>query len=176
MYSVELVLDDATAGRIRAQWNQLVAAGLPSQARHPGASNRPHVTIALTGPAPTAGGAGFARALAALPLPVTVGGLLLFGARRFVLARLVVPSAELLDVQRRVLAALTDALDPHRTFAAGRWTPHVTLARRLTADQVGSALTALGESPALGGELVGARQWDIQAKQEQWLTGEGGTR
>ena len=55
------------------------------------------------------------------------------------------------------------------TFAAGRWTPHVTLARRLTADQVGAALTVLGAVPTLSGQLVRARRWDITSKQETWL-------
>jgi hypothetical protein len=46
----------------------------------------------------------------------------------------------------------------------------VTLARRLTADQVGAALTVLGAAPTLTGQLVRARRWDITAKQETWLS------
>ena len=41
-----------------------------------------------------------------LPIPVALGGLLIFGARRFVLARLVVPSAGLLDLQAGVVRSL----------------------------------------------------------------------
>jgi len=169
MQSVEVVLDDDTDARIRAQWNRLAAAGLPSQAGHTGASNRPHITLALTEAITDGTASRLAEAVAALPLPVTVGGLLVFGARRFVLARLAVPSAELLALQGRVTAALDGGLDPHGTFAAGRWTPHVTLARRLSADQVGSALAVLGDVPAIDGRLVRARRWDVAVKRESWV-------
>ena len=45
----------------------------------------------------------------------------------------------------------------------------MTLARRLTAVQVGTALAALGEVPPIAGRLVRARRWDIAGKQEDWL-------
>jgi hypothetical protein len=95
--------------------------------------------------------------------------LLIFGARRFVVARLVVPSTGLLDLQSGVTRSLDEPLDPHLTFAPGRWTPHVTLARRLTAEQVGSALTLLSQVAPISGKLTRARKWDIAAKQENWL-------
>ena len=169
MHSVELVLDDDTDRRIRAQWTALAGAGLPSQARHTGASNRPHVTLALTSTITDDVLRRLGEAVTVLPVPVTVGGLLVFGSRRFVLARLAIPATDLLDLQARVVAALDDQLDPHHTFGQGRWTPHVTLARRLTADQLAAALTALGDVPAIPGRLVRARRWDITAKQEHWV-------
>ena len=169
MQSIELVPDDVTAGRIRGQWAALERAGLPSQSRHTGASNRPHVTLALTDTVSGDVESGLLGALAGLPMPVTVGGLLLFGSSRYVLARSAIPSAELLIMQATVTASLPDGLDPHRTFGPGRWTPHVTLARRLTAQQVALALAALGDVPAISGELVRARLWDITAKRERWL-------
>ncbi len=48
---------------------------------------------------PRRSSAGWWTPRSGLPIPVTLGGLLIFGARRFVLARLVVPSAGLLDLQ-----------------------------------------------------------------------------
>ncbi|MDF2443191.1 MAG: hypothetical protein JWR01_1394 [Subtercola sp.] len=45
MMSFELLLDPATDARFRAEWDTLLAAGLPSQARHTGASNAPHITL-----------------------------------------------------------------------------------------------------------------------------------
>ena len=169
MQSVELTFDEESDRQIRAQWAALAEAGLPSQARHTGASNRPHITLALTntviGDVPSR----LAAALATLPLPITLGGLLVFGSRRFVLARQAVPSTGLLDAQLQVTAALDDGLDPHQTFGPGRWTPHVTLARRLTAGQVGAALTVLGAVAPISGDLVRARRWDIKDKQEHWL-------
>ncbi|MET0863287.1 MAG: 2'-5' RNA ligase family protein [Nakamurella sp.] len=171
MHSVELVLDDKTDQQIRAQWSELAAAGLPSQARHTGATNRPHITLALAGTLDATDVVQLTVAATALPMPVTIGGLLIFGAHRFVLARLVIPSAALLDLQGAITQALAEPVDPHHTFAAGRWTPHVTLARRLSADQLAEALTVLGEVSALDGMASRARRWDMTAKVESWIGG-----
>ncbi len=43
--SLELVFDDESDAAIRGEWDALVAADLPSQARHTGESNRPHITL-----------------------------------------------------------------------------------------------------------------------------------
>jgi 2'-5' RNA ligase len=170
MHSVEIVLDDDTDRQIRAQWHNLSLAGLPSQARHTGASNRPHITLALTATISAEVENSLVAVTVGPPIPVTLGPLLIFGSRRFVLARLVVPSAGLLELQAVVVRSLDDPLDPHRNFGPGRWTPHVTLARRLTADQIGPALTALDQVEPLSGQLVRLRRWDIEAKQESWLS------
>jgi 2'-5' RNA ligase len=166
---VELVLDDDTDRQIRAQWHQLAAAGLPSQAGHTGASNRPHITLALAAMLEGADCARLTAAAAVLPMPITIGGLLVFGSSRYVLARLVVPSMALLELQSAISAALTEPIDPRETFGAGRWTPHVTLARRLAAGQLAQALTALGAVPAITGSAVRARRWDMTAKLEAWI-------
>ena len=42
-----LLSDAATEAHIRGEWQQLMAAGLPSQGRHSGISNRPHITLAV---------------------------------------------------------------------------------------------------------------------------------
>jgi 2'-5' RNA ligase len=169
VHSVELVLDDDTDQQIRTQWNQLSAVGLPSQARHTAPSNRPHVTLALAGTLDAADGTRLTGVAALLPLPTTLGGLLVFGAHRYVLARLVVPSAALLELQAAVSAAMSDPVDPHGTFAAGQWTPHVTVARRLTAEQLAEAVTALGEVQAITGAATRTRRWDMTAKLETWI-------
>ena len=169
MHSVELVLDDETDQRIRQQWAALAEAGLPSQARHTGESNRPHITLALSQTLSAEVATRLASAVDDLPIPIVVGGLLLFGARRIVLARLAIPSAALLALQARVTTALSDPVDPHDTFGAGRWTPHVTLARRLDPDQLGAALRQLGAVTPIHGRLVRARRWDMAEKREHWL-------
>ncbi len=173
MHSVELVLDDRTDAAIRDEWAALLDAGLPSQGRHRGASNRPHVTVALADTLVPGDLSRLAAVAADLPLPVTVGGLLIFGGRRFVLARLAVPGPEILRLQGAMLASLAEPADPHGHFSAGRWTPHITLARRLSADEVASAVQALGEVAPFDGTLTAARRWDIMAKQEHWIDPEG---
>lgn len=173
--SIELLLDEQTEAAVRADWDALAAAGLPSLAAHRSPTNRPHVTLA-------AGDGIVPVAPRGLPLEVSFAGLVSFAARpsgtgpRFVLARLVVLSAPLAAVHAAVhegLAAVgTDAvaaagpkpLEADAAAAAvpnsrpGAWTPHVTLARRMTAEQVGAAHALLGMQRP--GRLVAARFWD----------------
>lgn len=169
MFSVELVVDGAADAAVRADWVALVEAGLPSQARHTGESNRPHVTLALSATAAEPVRERLAAVARDLPLPVTAGSVLVFGGRQFVLARLAGPAVELLDLQRRVVEALDDPVDRHGTFTAGAWTPHLTLARRLTAAQIAAALPVLGPA-GVPGRLHRMRLWDMTERQEHWLT------
>lgn len=177
--SIELVLDEALDARVRQQWRALAEVGLPSLARHTGASNRPHVTLVVaSGVAPehedrlTAALADGPDADAPVPLPVLLGGYVVFGTHKHVLARLVVPSAALLAVQARAWRAWDGVLERPETVRPGRWTPHVTLAKHLTDTQVAQALTALRAGPgpdadrpgrneqADEGHAVAVRRWD----------------
>ena len=170
--SVELLLDPDADALIRNQWAQLASAGLPSQALHTGDSNAPHVTLAARASIDPALEPALRRALAVLPLPVGLGALACFGHRRLVLVRLVVASAALLRVQAEIHSALgADPADPAGTshFAPGRWTPHVTLARRLSPEQLALAVSLLdGEhDPATA---AAGRRWDSDARRVWSLT------
>jgi hypothetical protein len=171
--SVELLLDDATDSAVRAQWAALAAAGLPTLGHHTAASNRPHVTLAARRSIDPAREPALAAAVVPLPVPVRVGAVACFGRGPFVLVRLVVASRALLDLQ----AAVTQMLGPDPTtdhhFAAGRWTPHVTLAHRLAADQLGAALSALDGATERDGYAVACRRWDGDARRE-WQVGAAG--
>ena len=171
--SVELLLDDATDTAVRAQWAALAAAGLPTLGRNVAPSNRPHVTMAARRSIDPAHEPALAATAAALPVPVRVGAVACFGRGPFVLVRLVVASRDLLDLQAAVTQALgpDPATDHH--FAPGRWTPHLTLARRLAGDQVGAALSALGGATEHDGYAVACRRWDGDARQE-WRVGSAG--
>ncbi|MBD8538603.1 2'-5' RNA ligase family protein [Frigoribacterium sp. CFBP 8751] len=164
MHSLELLLDPTSDEAVRGEWRVLSAAGLPSQGDHAGTSNAPHVTlVARPGLDPTADPRLLALS-AALPLPAELGGLLLFGAppRGLVLVRPVVVTGELLDLHARVHESLGGAGDVPHTVP-GRWTPHVTLASRLTPDQVARAVDALADAdtpstrPVVLSQL---RRWD----------------
>ncbi|NQX25998.1 2'-5' RNA ligase family protein [Microbacteriaceae bacterium VKM Ac-2854] len=152
MRSIEMTFDAATEARLRDDWARLAEAGLPSLALHTAASNRPHVTLVA--------GADLAvpTGVPALPAAIDFAGLLLFPhGDRFVLAWSVVRSRELDELQRSVWHP--DALPTSQPDA---WTPHVTLSRRLSADQVAAALPLLGAPFA--GAATGVRFWDGETK------------
>lgn len=154
-------------------WRALADAGLPSLADHAGATNRPHVTLlaaeALGGSADEA----VRAAAASAPLPtLRLGGLVVFGVppRGLVLARQVVVDEALLALHGRIHAAVDAtpadpgddaepaAVVPHTR--PGSWTPHVSLALRLTAEQLGAAVAALGRIDPLDAPVAGVRRWD----------------
>ncbi|WP_336644604.1 2'-5' RNA ligase family protein [Microbacterium sp. USHLN186] len=153
--SVELLLDEATETAVRAEWDALASAGLSSMAAHTAASNRPHVTLLVRSALERLDGA----ALTARPtFQVSLGSPLLFGdGDRRVLVRSVVPSPALLALHDEVHAAAGPGDDAPHT-APGRWTPHVTLARRVRLQDLERAV------PLVGGEIVGSaralRRWD----------------
>jgi 2'-5' RNA ligase len=157
--SIELTLDDTTDAAIRTDWAALAAAGLPSLASHTSESNRPHISVAVG--ADLEPGGALTEAFGALPLTLRFAGFTSFAAGRgsFVLARSVVVSRALLDVHCAVHATQRGALE---LTLPDRWTPHVTLARRLSAEQLGRALAVLPAASA--GLITGARLWDNQTR------------
>ncbi|GAA2748945.1 2'-5' RNA ligase family protein [Amnibacterium kyonggiense] len=172
--SIELLVDEDAESALRGSWAALADAGLPSLATHAGDSNRPHVTVAVTD------GTGFEAAVDALRavvegwdlaragLAAVVGSPVLFGGHRhrWVLARQIVPSRPLLTLHAAVHRALArhaaDAPVVEQTLP-DRWTPHVTLARRVPADRLGEALAAVEMEP-LPVRFTGARLWDSVEK------------
>jgi hypothetical protein len=114
------------------------------------------------------------RAIAAsAPLPtLRLGGLVVFGLppRGLVLARQVVVDEALLALHGRIHAAVdaapADPEDDAEPVAVvphtrpGSWTPHVSLALRLTAEQLGAAVAALGRIDPLDAPVAGVRRWD----------------
>ena len=153
--SIELLLDDAAAARVQAEWQALAAAGLPSMARHNGASNRPHITLLVRSAVPSFDSSALVDRDA---FPVTLGAPLLFGTGdRRILVRSVVPSEALLGLHRAVHAAAGTGDDLPHTAPDG-WTPHVTLSRRLPSADVPAALASVGGD--IRGRAVALRRWD----------------
>ncbi|MFB2555683.1 2'-5' RNA ligase family protein [Herbiconiux liangxiaofengii] len=158
--SIELVLDEVAEAQVRAEWVALAEAGLSSLAAHTAPSNAPHLTVAVR---ETLGGFDLGDEVRAmLPLPVTLGAPMLFGAgERRVLVRSVVVGMPLL----RLHAALHERLGPGEDApftAQGEWTPHVTLARRLKLGDLPRALPLVGG--LLAAQVVGVRRWDAAEK------------
>lgn len=163
VHSIELVLDADTETAVRRIWADLAAAGVPSQAP----AGRPHVTLAVAqriDPQVDTALAGFAERL---PLRCTLGATLIFGRSHGVLARLVVPTLELLELHSQVLRICAPYLlpGPMPNVEPGQWTAHVTLARRVSPAQLGRAQRIAGRSDIVG-RFVGLRRWDGNARKE----------
>jgi len=107
-----------------------------------------------------------------LPLGCVVGAPVLFGRAKLVLARLVVPTRELLAVHaeahRLCLPHVSPA--PMPNCLPGQWTAHVTLARRVGGAQLGRALRVAGRPPEIHGSIAGLRRWEGNKKIEHLLS------
>jgi 2'-5' RNA ligase len=163
--SVELLLDATSEAAVLGEWARLAEAGLPTEQRVvPSPTHRPHVTL-WAGPVIAAEvDAGLPTLVAGLELPLLLGSVLVFGPRRghVVLVRQVVASAALLELQTQVAERCGTEPDSH--FAAGRWSPHVTLARRVPVEQLGAVVTTLEAVPDLLATSRTCRRWDGDAK------------
>jgi len=163
--SVELLLDAASEAAVLAEWDRLAEASLPTERRdEPSPTHRPHVTLWAGAQVAPEVDASLPALVGELALPVRLGALLVFGPRRgrLVVVRQVVVSAALLALQARVAAACGVEDDSH--FAPGRWTPHVTLARRVPVEELGAVVQALGEVDDLDAVAGACRRWDGDAK------------
>ena len=169
--SVELLLDASAEAAIRRQWDLLAEAGLPSERRSASdLYHRPHVTLFASDAVPAPAEDELPGLVADLELELRIGVLMIFGPRRrrCILVRQVTASVDLLALQSRVAAVC--AAEPDGQFGAGRWSPHVTLARRLVPGQLGSAVDALDETAdrLITARVIGCRRWD-GARKTAWL-------
>lgn len=170
MQSVELLLDEVTDTHVREQWQVLAGAGLPSQARHQGSTNAPHVTLAVREAIDPGSEPALRRVASRMPLPVRLGATAVFGRHRYVLVRLLVVDAPLLELHAALAAALGPDGRGDPLTEPGRWTPHVTLARGLSAVGIGQALEVLGGARPVDGQAVDCRRWDSEARTAWSLT------
>jgi 2'-5' RNA ligase len=171
VHALDVTFDRPTDDRVRAEWESLRDAGLPSLARHTGTSNRPHLTLDSRDHVAPEAEAGLGAVAARLPLDVRVGTVLLFHAKqRWVLARHVVVDRPLLDLHEHEQSVLGAGGSP--LTEPGRWVPHVTLARGLTDPQVPEALAVVADSPPFTARALRLRRWDQQAGRAWEVTGQ----
>jgi 2'-5' RNA ligase superfamily protein len=175
VHSVELLFDPDSDGAIRQIWDDLAGNGIRSQAASTSTSNRPHTTLTVAENMDDAVDGALRPLLALLPLSCTLGAPMVFGHGPFTLVRLLVPSAALLELQARThqicLPHMPAGPLPHT--APGGWTPHVTLARRVPADQLAAALAlrTLSRDHAVSAvSAVGIRHWDGDAQCERLIS------
>jgi hypothetical protein len=164
VHSVELIFDKDTEAAVRQVWAGLAEAGIGGR----GLAGRPHTTLTVAERIDVEVDAVLATLADRFPFPCRIGAPLVFGRSKLVLARLVVPSAELLDVHAEVHRLCLPHLHPGpmANVLPGNWTPHVTMARRVDPDQVGRAMSIVGEQQEMAGSVVGLRHWNGDEKLE----------
>lgn len=171
VHSIELLLDEDTEAAMRRVWDDLAEAGVRSLATSTSPSNRPHVTVTVASQLDGGVDEALTPTLQRLPLTCQIGAPMVFGRGPFILVRLLVPSIPLLDlhaeVHRVCLPYMCSGPLPHAR--PGCWTPHLTLARRLPAGQLGTALSLRGVGRECGGRLVGLRHWDGDSRREYFI-------
>ena len=158
VHSVELLFDADTEARVRQIWDDLAAADLPSRVP----AGRPHVTVAVADRIAPDVDALLLPIAQQLPLMCTIGAPLLFGHSHAVLARLIVPTTELLALHTAVHRVCGPHLRPGPLphSLPGQWTAHVTLARRIEGAPLGPVLGLAGQPAEIRGSLAGLRRWD----------------
>ncbi|WP_407688780.1 2'-5' RNA ligase family protein [Mycobacterium sp. HUMS_1102779] len=164
VHSIELVFDPGAEAAIRRVWDDLAGAGIPSQAP----ASRPHVTLAVADRIAADVDELLRPVSARLPLPAIIGAPVLFGRGDVVFARLIVPTGELLALHAEVhrLCAAHMAPGPMANSLPGRWTAHVTLARRVGGAQLGRALRIAGRPSQIDATFAGLRRWDGNKRAE----------
>jgi 2'-5' RNA ligase len=169
--SVELTLDPSAEAALIAQWDRLAVAGVTKpQSVDPDGHHRPHVTLYAADAIPEQAESVLPEIVAGIDLAVRVGALMIFGPRNgtCILVRQVLASVELLDLQQRV--ALACGADSEGQFGPGRWSPHLTLARRVPNDLVGKAVSVLGSGGELDAGIRRCRRWDGKRRTAWWLS------
>jgi hypothetical protein len=158
VHSIELLFDRDTESAVRRIWEDLASADIPSQTP----AGRPHVTLIAAERIATEVDALLSPVAQVLPLNCTVGASVLFGRTHAILARLIVPTADLLALHAEVhrICGPNLAAGSMPNSLPNHWTAHVTLGRRVGGAQLARALRIAGRPSELPGTLAGLRRWD----------------
>lgn len=133
--------------------------------------SRPHVTVAVASEIwPRIDRQ--LRNLPFQPFSVRLGGVLVFGSRRLILVRLVVPCEPLLTWQRRIHEVVAPCPHIPGNLRPGRWTPHVTLARKVQPGWLGPGIRQVAADRDFPATVVGMRRWDGDRRQSWAVAGE----
>jgi hypothetical protein len=138
--------DPATDGAIRSIWDELAAADLPSLATYSHRRHRPHASLIVAEALSPREVAKATGAVPPKPIPLDCSAVGVFPGSGhsdggLVLFLSVTPNEQLLTEQARVSSAIEPLLTgtwPY--FAPGGWTPHITLAFGVAAEQLNLAI------------------------------------
>ena len=169
MRTVELLCSPELEEAVRAAWERLAAAGLPTLARNTHPTNRPHLTLAAVDEFPPGAEERLADLCdAALPVPVRLDRVaVLDGSAPLVWP--LRPGPELTALHAAVWDVLAGAGGQNPWHLPGRWIPHLTLALRFRdADRRLARAVVGSERPA--GAFVAARSYDGESRTVSPLT------
>lgn len=157
-HSVELLFDSDTEAALQRIWDDLAAADIAARAP----AGRPHVTLAVAERITPDVDSLLKPIAGQLPLPCTVGAPLLFGPTNAVLARLIVPTAELLALHAEVYRICAPYLlpQPMPHSLPGQWIAHATVARRVGGPHLEQAFLLAARPTEIHGTLARLRRWD----------------
>ncbi|HEX9335090.1 MAG TPA: 2'-5' RNA ligase family protein [Pseudonocardiaceae bacterium] len=144
-HALECYFDDDADAAVRALWQRLEQAGVPSLASRTHRKHRPHLTFAVAGAIPPPARRSLRADLARLAMPrlwlYTLGT---FPTNRNALLLGAVTDAELLAVHVAVHDALAGRVrDPSAYSLPGAWVPHATLAEDVTPAQLAAGFAVL---------------------------------
>ncbi|RCW40985.1 2'-5' RNA ligase superfamily protein [Halopolyspora algeriensis] len=160
--TIELLPGPGLDAALRRLWWLLLEAGLPSQARHTHASNRPHATMTRCELDQRTLDSVLAEAGQWLPATAPLGEMRFLGrGERQALVVSIRPVPWLTALHRQVHERVSAANGtPHPLHRPSRWVPHVTLARGLDSSRRRSAMRSLVGTHVTEQEWVGVRSYD----------------
>lgn len=144
-HALEFYLDAEAETAVRALWQRLERAGVPSLATFGNGRWRPHVSFAVAGDIPPAVRRDLATDLTRLALPrlwlYTLGTFPTSANCMFLGA---VTDTELLAVHIAVHDTLAGRVrDPSASYLPGAWVPHCTLTQDVTPAQLATGFAAV---------------------------------
>lgn len=156
-HAIEVFFDARADAAVRALWQQLADAGLPSLATRTHRRHRPHLSLAVTESLGQADQAPARSALAGQLPAVLLDALGTFPGSEGALFLGAVVTADLLTLHARVHQALAGQLVQHWPYyLPGRWVPHCTLAQGLGRDELAEAFRVLHGYQPIAAQLTAA--------------------
>jgi 2'-5' RNA ligase len=144
-HALECYFDDDADAAVRALWQRLEQAGVPSLASRTHRAHRPHLSFAVAGAIPPGVRRSLAADLTLLAMPrLWLYTLSTFPTNQNSLLLGAVTDAELLAVHVAVHDALAGRVrDPWANYLPGAWVPHCTLAQDVTPAQLATGFATL---------------------------------
>lgn len=143
-HAIEMFFDEHADAAVRALWQQLATAGLPSLATRTHRRHRPHVSLTVTESLEQADLVPVRSALAGHLPAVLLDALGTFPGSEGALFLGTVVTGDLLTLHTRVHQALSGQPVTHWPYyLPGRWVPHCTLAQGLGRDEIAAAFRLL---------------------------------